>query len=123
MRFTQPIALAAVMAMTACSGPSAPAPTTTGGPSPTSSPSGLTGDCGRVAIALCQAAVSEAQSFGLFLKPGETVVRWHARPATGGEWPGCGSPVVAVAFEIAPSGQTQVTVGQLPSGQLAVCTY
>lgn len=123
MALRQPLALAAVLAIAACNGPSAPAPTTTGGPSPTSSPSARTGDCAGLAIALCQAAVSGAQSFGLFLKPGQTVVRWHVRPATGGEWPGCGSPVVAVTFEIAPSGQAQVTIGQLPGGQLAVCTY
>lgn len=119
----QPFLLVAVLAMAACNSPASSAPTATSGPSSTSSPSALTGDCDGLAIGLCQAAVSEAQSFGLFLQPGETVVRWRARPAAGGEWPGCGNRVAAVTFEIAPSGEAAVTIGQLPSGRLAVCTY
>lgn len=123
MGLRQPLALTAALALAACTGPSAPTPTTGAAPSVSAVPSALTGDCDGLEASVCQAAVAEAQSFGLFLKPGENVAGWHARPASGGEWPGCGNPIVTIAFDIAPSGQTTVTVGRLPSGQLAVCTY
>lgn len=123
MGIGRPLVLTAAFAMAACTSPLVPAPTTGGLPSPSAVPSALSGDCDGLQRALCQAAVAEAQSNGLFLKPGESVARWHARPITGSDWPGCGRPTVAVTFDIAPSGQVAVTIGQYPSGQLAVCTY
>jgi hypothetical protein len=123
MGLRHPLVLTAALAIAACTGPSVPAPTTGGVPTPSAVATAVAGDCDGLETSICHAAVAEAESFGLFLYPGQSVGGWHARRATGGEWPGCGSPVVTVAFEITPSGQVTVTVGRHPNGQLAVCTY
>ena len=123
MGIRQPLVLTAAFAMAACTTPLVPTPTTDGLPSPLAVPSALVGDCDGLQRALCQAAVAEALSSGLFLNPGERVARWRARPVTGSDWSGCGRPIVAVTFDITPSGQVTITLGQSPSRQLVVCTY
>ena len=68
-------------------------------PLPTPPPGG---DCGEVALALCQEAATLAFNFGLFLQPGQQVVSWRVREAT---YPGCASqglePKFDVIFELA----------------------
>lgn len=90
----------------------------------------ITTDCTTVALDLCRAAAAQAVLFGLFpADTGQHVVGWEARPASGGEWPACGRPVVRMTLTLGdPDGVTEVTVGQLDAGdpgplKLGICTY
>ena len=80
--------------------------------------------CDGVAAALCEAAHTEAETHGLFLKPGEHVVSWTVRPSAATTCPGLGTARADVVFKIeAPAGSVTVTVAETPSGALAACTY
>lgn len=99
------------------------APTGLAGATPTTSPS-VIGSCQGVVPGLCAAALAEAEANGLFLASGQVVLSWTARPTTVKVCDGIIVPKVDVVFTTRdPTAIGTVTVGVLPDGRLATCTY
>jgi hypothetical protein len=120
------VAAVACVALLGCSrhpdASSTVAPATTG-PTETAGSAG-NGTCDGVASGVCAAAVAEALAHGLVLASGASVVSWTARPTVIEQCDGAIVPEVDVAFTIKnPSAVVTVTVGVLPDGRLAACTY
>lgn len=84
----------------------------------------MTASCQGVDPNLCAQARAEAEATGLFLASGQVVVGWTARPTSVKLCDGIIEPKVDVVFETRdPNATLTVTVGLLPDGRLATCTY
>jgi hypothetical protein len=92
-------------------------------PSPTAS-STANGSCQGVVPDLCAAALAEAEANGLFPASGQVVLSWVARPTRFKICDGIIVPKVDVVFTTRnPTVIRTITVGLLPDGRLATCTY
>jgi hypothetical protein len=127
------LATLAVLLIAGCTVSPSPSPTARPTPSavPTSVHSGQPtvaesigpGDCGGVSRVRCEAAVSAAQ-LGLFPAPGQVVVSWRVVPTAVVVCDGVIQPKLDVTFALRnPAGSITVTIGELPNGELAACSY
>ena len=124
--------LVAGVTLGACSPQPTPSPTFVPTPTPvpgsTLTPTGTLpgagmGDCDGIPISLCEAAWAAAVEFGLDPKIGPHIVRWRVQPTVVRTCDGTLTPRFDVVFELDSGPEVTVTVGELPDGRLAACTY
>ena len=97
-------------------------PSPTVAPSSSSAPSAAR-DCGVVDVPLCDSAAAAALT-AVFPQPGQLVSAWHVGPTRVKVCDGVIEPEYDVLVQLTnPDAVLIVTVGNLPDGRVAACTY